>query len=91
MKLKGLGSLLLAAVVLVGCLSWSSYGQKAGPLEKAWEYKIAQEWRDEKGHLRALPLSAKDINEYGAQGWELVSVVVQGSSAEKTFYFKRPK
>ena len=85
MRLKGLGSLLLVAVVLVGGLSWPSYGQKAGPSEKAWEYKIEDE-SVSRGVLRD-----KDINEYGAQGWELVAVTVSREHGLKTFYFKRPK
>jgi len=91
MKSRGLGSLLLVAVVLVGVLSWSGYGQKAAPSGKAWEYKIVHEWSDEKGYRREVPLRVKEIDEYGAQGWELVAVVAQGSNAEKTFYFKRAK
>ncbi len=91
MKLRSLCSLLLVVVVLVGALSWTSFGQKARPSERAWEYKIVHEWYGENGFRRNLPLTVKDVNEYGSQGWELVSVVTQGDPGEKTFYFKRAK
>jgi hypothetical protein len=61
------------------------------PAEKAWEYKIVDEWYGENGIRRNLPLNVRDVNEYGAQGWELVSVVAQGDAGHKTFYFKRTR
>ncbi len=84
MKLRGAGSLLLVAVVLVAALNWSGHARKAGPSEQAWEYKIEDE------SSRGV-LGAKQISEYGAQGWELVAVTVSAQYGYKTFYFKRPR
>jgi hypothetical protein len=88
-KLKSIASLLIVAVALLTALSWSSYGQMQRPLEKVWEYKIERELINENGSRRIFHCDVRDMNECGAQGWELVAVVVQAD--HKTFYFKRAK
>jgi len=93
MNLKRHWPLLVTIIVLTCAFGWSGYAQRAGASERAWEYKIVTEWYGEGSPRRNLPLNAKDISElYGAQGWELVSVVTQENSSEgKILYFKRPK
>jgi hypothetical protein len=47
----------------------------------AWEYKRIE--RDE----AEAPLNEEELNAFGAEGWELVSVVAVAATAY--FYFKR--
>lgn len=84
-------SLLLAVMVVIFAFGWSGYGQKANRPERAWEYKVVHEYYGENAMRRNLPIGAKELNEYGSQGWELVSIIAEVNPAEKTFYFKRSK
>jgi hypothetical protein len=45
-----------------------------------WEYPVEIRPRQER----------PDINPYGLQGWELVSVISNPFDAQSVFYFKRP-
>ena len=93
MNLKRHWPMLLAVVVMVCTFGWAGYGKAYTP-EKAWEYKVVHEYYGENGmeRRRNLPLGAKELSEYGSQGWELVSITMApGEAGEKTFYFKRSK
>ncbi len=84
MKNKIYLSLVLVAVLcLVG---WTGFAQKSSPARQTWEYK---EFRS--------PVGEKELNELGAQGWELVAVlenlsISAGSGyGRPTYYLKRAK
>jgi len=69
---------LLFVLVLVG------YGQRPGLRKTSWEYLTVPNW-DSKSQ------KATDLNQLGAQGWELVSVGSPDSSGNSVLYFKRVK
>jgi hypothetical protein len=55
-----------------------------------WEYNVVEIW--------GTPLGAEKLNEYGVQGWELVTVIPDfrtlrgvGQKATRYYIFKRPK
>ncbi len=55
-----------------------------------WEYEVVETW--------GTPLAAEQLNEYGAQGWELVTAIPDyltlrgvGEKATRYYIFKRPK
>ena len=87
-------SLILAVVAVLLCLvGWNGYGQVQRSTNRpVWEYKVVGEWYGEDGKPRQSPL---DLNEYGAQGWELVQydpgVRGGGASTAATYIFKRAK
>ena len=54
-----------------------------------WEYNVVEKW--------GIPFTGEELNKYGEDGWELVTVVeayetLQGtlSNALRYFIFKRP-
>jgi hypothetical protein len=67
--------LLLALLLLVG---WSTFAQRKSQPKVTWEYKRA-------GH--ASNTGEPELNQLGAQGWELVSV----NEDATVFYLKRQK
>ena len=82
--------LLLASVLLLSLVGWTSYGQKQKSTRGVWEYTV----------IRANDSSGAEtsLNALGAQGWELVSVAEIGVTGEATvrmgsvtYYLKRPK
>jgi hypothetical protein len=70
-------SLLIAFVILLCLVGWASYGQQ-GKSQTVWEYKFTG---------RATATGEQELNDLGAQGWELVSVDNDGTR----FYLKRKK
>jgi hypothetical protein len=82
---------LLATVVLLCLIAWTIYGQKQTPPKVSWEYQVTgfNSWVEASGKL----------NEFGSQGWELVSVTEVGSTANQeggshgsvTVYLKRAR
>jgi hypothetical protein len=55
-----------------------------------WEYEVVETW--------GTPLDSQKLNEYGAQGWELITALpdyltLKGEVEKATRYyiFKRPK
>jgi hypothetical protein len=70
-------SLLIAFVILLCLVGWTSYGQQ-GKSQTLWEYKVI-------GHGTAT--GEQELNELGAQGWELVGIANDGLR----FYLKRKK
>ena len=57
----------------------------AEAVEGAWEYLVVHD-RGRMGHVDQAKL-----NEFGAQGWELVSVYRDNPSGHPSYYFKRPR
>jgi lipopolysaccharide export system protein LptC len=83
MKAKLNWTAIVLALSLLFFAGWTARGQKqsastaAAPPRVTWEYKVVSE-------------SDKiTLNEMGAQGWELVTVVMGG--AQDVYYFKRVK
>lgn len=84
-------NLLIAAVVLLCLVGWTIYGQKQTPAKVSWEYHVT-------GFNNWLEASGK-LNEFGSQGWELVSVTEVGSTTNQegghggsvTVYLKRAR
>ncbi len=55
-----------------------------------WEYRVIDKW--------GVPLTGEELNKYGADGWELITVIesystMQGAAEKATRYyiFKRPR
>jgi hypothetical protein len=55
-----------------------------------WEYNVVEKW--------GQPFSSEDLNKYGGEGWELMTVIVAyetmrglSTEADRYFVFKRPK
>ena len=92
MKVRIIVPLLAFVCVLGGAIGWTARAQKRGvnpplgtvpappkvtPERTQWEYKIVTE-------------SEKiEMNDLGAQGWELVAVTNGG--AEEVYFFKRAR
>jgi hypothetical protein len=95
--------LVLAALdaVLIRPGSLPAQGQKAPGAATRWEYKIVFEHIYNKQTNRHERVQEKQLNDLGAEGWELCGVVspTQGRlmsgtgviGAETYFLFKRPK
>ena len=73
---KWYGSALLFALLLL--VGLSTFGQRKNQPKVTWEYKRA-------GH--ASNTGEPELNQLGAQGWELVSV----NEDATVFYLKRQK
>ena len=84
-------SLLLAAVALLCLVGWTVYGQKQTAPKVSWEYSVTR-------FNNSLEASGQ-LNEFGKQGWELVSVTEVGSTINQqggsggsvTVYLKRAR
>jgi hypothetical protein len=83
MKAKLNWTAIVLALGLLFFAGWTARGQKqstpaaAAPPRVTWEYRVVSE-------------SEKiTLNDMGAQGWELVTVVMGG--AQDVYYFKRAK
>lgn len=92
MKNKRIGALV--AVVLVCFLGWSGYaqGQRSNSVKQTWEYKISTVFAP------SAEQTVPQMNQLGADGWELVNVALVGAQIEPPgvratylYYFKRPK
>lgn len=82
MKSKLNWILVLIVVAVFGLLTVSGYAQRQRSSRTLWEYKITQ------------PLAEKELNELGAQGWELVEIKLRtfnGETSQELYYFKRAK
>ena len=83
MKAKLNRTAIVLALCLLFFVGWTARGQKQGaapaaaPPRVTWEYKVVSE------------SDKVSLNEMGAQGWELVTVVMGG--AQDVYYFKRAK
>ncbi|HEY7544465.1 MAG TPA: hypothetical protein VID27_06270 [Blastocatellia bacterium] len=74
------------AVILLMALCWAGWSSRAQTASR-WEYKVVQEYN----HIGV------NLDDFGAQGWELVAVETRekpfGNSRTITtyYYFKRQK
>jgi hypothetical protein len=73
-----------AFFVLLFLLALGAYGQKQNQRRTSWEYLTIPNW-DGKSQ------KATDLNNLGAQGWELVAVGATDSSGNAPLYFKRAR
>jgi hypothetical protein len=55
------------------------------PVDGAWEYLVVAD----RGRLAHVDQNR--LNEYGAQGWEMLTVFRESPEAHTTYYFKRPR
>ncbi len=81
--MKKIVGLAVIVVALLCAFGWNGYGQRK-PTKPTWEYKT----------LGDQDLSDQNLNELGAQGWELVSVTAYGdlrTGHSQTAYLKRAK
>lgn len=76
---------LLALILMLCFLGWTSHGQKQ-TAKAAWEYKSLFSTSADLAYV---------LNDLGAQGWELVAIDVTSSDKNglkgKTYYLKRAK
>lgn len=73
--------ILLIVILGLGCVaSWNVYSQRR--VSSEWQYKIVESERER---------AEKEINNLGAQGWDLVSVQREGESSRALYYLKRAK
>lgn len=81
--MKKMVALVLILGTLLFTVGWNGYPQKKSATT-LWEYKA----------LRGQDVSDQNLNELGAQGWELVSVAAYGSPSKgwsETAYLKRAR
>jgi hypothetical protein len=72
---------VVAAALLLCAVGWTGYAQRGKTKRTAWEYKV---------FIFPQPYAEENrLNEFGAQGWELVDVTEIGGT--KVSFFKRPK
>lgn len=69
------------ALTAIGFAALSGHGQTQKPKPVVWEYTVTGLSRSYYGD--------KELNELGAQGWELVGV--SGAERPTVFYLKRAK
>lgn len=69
--------LIIGIIVMVTFVV--GFAQNRRPSNVQWEYKIAYD------------MSTEQLNELGAQGWELVSAVVRCEGCSMNLYFKRAR
>jgi hypothetical protein len=93
---------VVLGAVAAGALAWTLAGRSpAAPPAgvRAWEYRVLNEFQvnglgrqppAQGGPVAERQPFAEGINGLGADGWELVTVVVTGNAAP-TYCFKRPK
>ena len=85
MKMKTQWLLVGIVAVLLCWIGWRTQAQNSG--KDLWEYRV----------VSAFESFTINMNELGAQGWELVTIHTEektvGTSTQRTnhFYFKRKK
>lgn len=70
--------LIAATIALLGLLVWTGYAQKRASGKLVWEY------------TSAIGLSDQQMNDLGADGWEMVGFSVD-DNGNKFMYFKRAR
>lgn len=82
MKSKLAIALLIAGVLSIG--AWSGYGQTGKQKNVTYEYDVIDDPTGTLGYDKGV----KKLNEYGANGWEIVGVFWAPNSYPK-LYLKR--
>jgi hypothetical protein len=79
--------LLPAAFLIIGVLSWGAHSQNTKVTKTSWEYMLVNYSNDE--------ATSKNLNELGAQGWEVVAasdrVFDHGNQTSSQIVLKRAK
>jgi hypothetical protein len=78
MRLRRTWFAILAIMIVLFAFGWSSPAQKQNSSKTAWEYK-------------EISGGEYQINQLGAQGWELVSVVYDQGAGARIYTLKRAK
>jgi hypothetical protein len=80
--------LIVAAVLVIGVISWSGFSQRSQTSKNSWEYLVISD-------PGLSPEGKRTLNELGAQGWDLVgvsdSVFDHGDQTGTRLFFKRSK
>lgn len=81
--------IILCAIIAVQVLAQGANRDERKPLTKGWQHLALTNVIDQtpKSEL------ARNINELGREGWELVSVsniIESGTTTKTIFYFKKP-
>lgn len=80
----------LIIIALLFLIGWTgqSMGQRSNAARQSWEYRveIAPTFAGPGSFVDAAA-AQQQLNQLGAQGWDLVSV----AGGQPLFYFKRPK
>jgi len=73
--------LAISIIILLCIAGWAGYSQQQRPSRTVWEYKYIND------------AGEAQLNELGAQGWELVSATswARENSGGTNFFFKRVK
>ena len=92
--------IVLLALLVISVLS-KNFAKNVAASQNAasqkWEYKVARgTWEEPPGpnpteSFGKLAEDPSHLNGWGAEGWELISVVKEPGSSYFLFYFKRPK
>ena len=83
MKSKLAIALLIGAVLSIG--AWSGYGQTVKEKNVTYEYLVI----DDPTEKLIRDAGVHKLNEFGAQGWELVGVSSKAPDSYTRIYFKR--
>ena len=84
---------LVVVAVLLGSIGWTASAQKTNFAKQTWEYKVHTVY----GVNDLPPANLEQFNQMGAEGWELITVLLEqstlgGSQQRKAmYYFKRAK
>ena len=88
MKLKI--ALAIAAIALFCLVGWNSKAQSSS--RDPWEYKVITQY----GSTVTMPVNMNELNNAGAEGWELVTVLSEGEvtrgnlkQIKVSYFFKR--
>jgi hypothetical protein len=80
--------IILATVLLLTAIGWTSYGQRQRAAATNWEYKVVYSPGERS-------MTERKLNELGSQGWELVAcqqINQEGVTiGAGNYYFKRAK
>lgn len=90
MKMKLKIALAIAAIVLFCLVGWNSKAQSSS--RDPWEHKVITQY----GSTVTMPVNMNELNNAGAEGWELVTVLSEGEVTRGTlkqikvsYFFKR--
>jgi len=90
--MRGRILVLICVGLVASVIVWGAPRQNAGS-RVTWEYKVVWEQKDKvtKAKIHEWAFDEKQMNDLGAQGWELTGVVSDGTIGRSYSFFKRPK
>ena len=83
MKSKLAIALLIAGLLSIG--AWSGYGQTGKEKNVTYEYAVIDDPTEPSSH----DVGVKKLNDFGAQGWEIVGVSIRAPDSYTQLYLKR--